>query len=608
MSLEPGSIEETSPLSAATRAVLTRREHRHASVLIYHRDGIAVAPLHRGVEVVVGRDAPADVRIPDASLSRRHARFTQLDASIVVEDLGSTNGTWIAGRQIEREEIRPGDEIVLGSVTARVHVPLAGDGELPGVEGHERFRARLAEEVSRARYFGRRVAVLMVSAGRRNGPHVGRWYPQARAVLRSVDHLALFSEDTAEILLTELSRTEALATATAIAGLKIEGEQPLLVGAALFPDGARSSEELFEVCHAALLKAAPSRPVSCAPDEPFGAASDATSRRDAGHPIAVAPKMRELFEDAARLARSVIPVLILGETGTGKEVVARAIHERGPRRDKPLVYLNCGAVPGQLVENILFGHERGAYTGAAQRQKGIFEAADGGTVMLDEVGELALPFQAALLRVLETKRVQRVGASDEIDVNVRILAATHRDLEAMVDSGAFRRDLLYRLNAMTLVVPPLRERVDEIDLLVDCFLRTAREENGSPVRSIAPAALDRLRRYPWPGNVRELRNAIERAVVIARGSEITERDLPERVRAVDTEGAASSPEPDVPPIAQRGDFKTRMQHHEKHILLSALREAGGNQTEAARRLRMPLRTFAYKLKLHRINRLGHAGE
>jgi transcriptional regulator with PAS, ATPase and Fis domain len=305
--------------------------------------------------------------------------------------------------------------------------------------------------------------------------------------------------------------------------------------------------------------------------------------------------------------------LLHGETGTGKEVVARAIHEQSERRARPMICVNCGAIPLQLLESTLFGHERGAFTGASQQQKGVFEAADQGTVFLDEIGELPAVAQAALLRVLETKRVVRVGSTREVEVDVRVIAATHRDLEAMCETSAFRLDLLYRLNAMTLVIPPLRERPEEIVPLVECFLEQANRDHGRHVRGIDPGALSLLERYPWPGNVRELRNAIERAVVIAEGDMIAPQDLPERVRAATRLGALAPPAVDeredgrASPGQQgaEGDLRASLLRYEADLIVGALRDAGWNQTEAARRLGVPLRTLVHKLKALGIRKVGY---
>ncbi|HWU87534.1 MAG TPA: sigma-54 dependent transcriptional regulator, partial [Kofleriaceae bacterium] len=313
--------------------------------------------------------------------------------------------------------------------------------------------------------------------------------------------------------------------------------------------------------------------------------------------------MKQVMAMVKRLAQSTIAVLIHGETGTGKEVVARAIHEGGPRKKQPLRCINCAAIPGTLIESVLFGHEQGAFTSADKSARGIFEQANGGTVLLDEIGELAASAQAALLRVLETKKVMRVGGDKEIDVDVRVIAATHRDLEAMVEAGRFRQDLLFRLNTMTLRIPPLRERVDEIRPLAERFLKEARRQAGADVRSIDPQALAALEHYPWPGNVRELRNVIERAVVLCEGTSITLAELTERVRgglraSAPDEGAAEGAEGPEP----AGDYKEHVRRFEVDLILRALRKHNGNQTEAAKALNLPLRTLVHKIQTYGIKK------
>jgi DNA-binding NtrC family response regulator len=315
--------------------------------------------------------------------------------------------------------------------------------------------------------------------------------------------------------------------------------------------------------------------------------------------------MRGLFEQVERIAVSSIPVLVTGETGTGKEVIARAIHDRGPRRGRPLCCVNCGAIPSQLVESTLFGHEKGAFTGAGNQHKGVFETADGGTVLLDEIGELPPGAQAALLRVLESKRFTRVGGAAELEVDVRVIAATHRDLDAMAAAGTFRRDLLYRLNAMTLAIPPLRERRGEIPPLAERFLGETAAENTRQMRGIDTTAMALLCSYDWPGNVRELRNVIERAVVLSRDPVITPNDLPDRLRALTEPIASPHPRDETGPIARldteesgatAAALRERVRDFEAAEILAALESAGWNQTLAAQKLQLPLRTLVHKIK------------
>jgi transcriptional regulator with GAF, ATPase, and Fis domain len=609
-------VQVTQASSEPERARERRTQARH-SLLVYHREGAQMVPLHPGASIVVGRAAPSDVTINDVSLSRQHARFTLLDdGQLVVEDLGSTNDTLVDGAPVERVELAPGQEVTLGNVTATFHA-LAADQAAPSsasFAGHDRFRAALEAEVVRAKFFGRRLAVVLVRATDPKTSHVRFWAPRAQALLRPVDRVGLYSDDSVHILLPEAN----LKTATDVAGTLVaalsDGKSPMptvTCGIAIYPDTATHVEELLGESRTAAQRASKSTPIQLATSQE----PRTVDQTDAAAPIvAQSGSMQQLLQTAARVARGNLPVLLRGETGTGKEVLSRYIHEQSSRKGKPLVCVNCAAIPHQLVESTLFGHERGAFTGANTQQKGVFEAGDGGTVFLDEIGELPAAAQAALLRVLETKRFTRVGSTKEINVDVRIVAATHRDLENMVELNQFRQDLLFRLNAITLPIPPLRERTDDIAVLAQRFLEQASEANHTVVRSLDTAAVELLQLYAWPGNVRELKNSIERAVVIALGDILTVDDLPERVRAISlappplprissSDGPSSSASSgEFAMGALSGDFRTRMERLEAELLTHALREAGWNQTEAARQLSMPLRTLVYKIRMHGIRR------
>ncbi|WP_437616481.1 sigma 54-interacting transcriptional regulator [Sorangium sp. So ce834] len=464
-------------------------------LIIYHRHGAETVRLNEGVGVVVGRDPSADVAIPERSLSRRHARFTFQRGDVLIEDLGSTNGTFLSGHRVEQGILKPGDEVVLGEITASLRV--IASAELP---------------------------VLHLDA------------LDARALaprhLPSADNL--------------------MGGPTPVGGVRAVSDEGLVM---------RS------------------------------------------------PAMRPVLETAMRLARSSAPVLLQGETGTGKDVLARLIHEAGPRHKKQLVHVGCSGVPAQLLESTLFGHEADALPGAAQAQEGVFEACAGGTVVLDEVGDLPPSSQAALLRLLDTGRIVRIGSTREIEVDVRIVATTYRDLEALCEAGTFRSDLLYRLNAVPLRIPPLCERREDIGPLAQRFLRQANEAHRRNVRSIDPETLALLEQYPWPGNVRELRSAIERAVVIARGSVITPLDLPESINALAARRLSTPPPPDRPLVeiapTSTGPMiglKAQMDRLETEIILEALRATNGNLAMAARRLRMPLRTLQEKITTHGLKR------
>jgi transcriptional regulator with GAF, ATPase, and Fis domain len=297
------------------------------------------------------------------------------------------------------------------------------------------------------------------------------------------------------------------------------------------------------------------------------------------------------------VAASRIPVILQGETGTGKEVLAQRIHETGPRRDQRIVRVNCGAIPRDLVESTLFGHERGAFTGALQQQKGVFEEAHGGTVFLDEIGELPPAAQASLLRVLEAGAFHRVGSIREIEVDVRIVAATHRDLEAMTEAGTFRADLYYRLSGVIIEIPPLRERRDEVEPLARRFLLAANEANGRRAEGFSPETLALLKAYAWPGNVRELRNVIERAVVVTQGGLIGPEDLPTRVRTGEHRPEAGQGKAAAVADPAPAQAREKVQQFEAHMLQDALSAANWNRTEAAKKLGMAVRTLSYRMKV-----------
>jgi transcriptional regulator with GAF, ATPase, and Fis domain len=502
--------------------------------------------------------------------------------------------------------------VLLGSLPASIFLAADVDAARLGLAGNDAFRSTVDAEIERSRFFERCFALLLVQPLPGRHGHLPRWCARVRREVRPVDRVALYGGSTIEILLPEVAAEQAAEMARALIAPH-EGEPALAAGVAAFPDAGTVADELVEAALAAVRRADPAAPLQTAETHSLRTLAPEGAADEEG-PILQSPAMRSAVELVPRLSRSAIPVLLLGETGAGKEVIARLIHESGSRRPRPLVAVNCGAIPAQLVEGTLFGHEKGSFTGAMAQQKGVFEAADGGTVLLDEVGELPAAAQAALLRVLETKRVVRVGSTREIEVDVRLVAATHRDLEAMCASGAFRSDLYYRISTMVLHVPPLRERREDIPLLAARFLRLAAAAEGGPQRTVDPEALELLVDYPWPGNVRELRNAVERAVVVADGARIGPRDLPERIRARKgaperrTEPAPAEAQGPAVPEASTGSLKERMERFERDTLIAALRAASGSQSEAARLLDVPLRTFQHKIKAHGIRKVYGASE
>jgi DNA-binding NtrC family response regulator len=513
-------------------------------------------------DVVIGRAASSDIPIDHDAVSRRHAIVRRRADRVTIEDLGSRNGTLVNGAAIEGvRRLTAGDAIAIGPMTAVVAISSAARSSRQIATIGE-LEDRLESEVDRAHRYHRSLALVMA-----------RFYGNADAItthierlgvqLRRMDLLAEYSVDEIAIVLPESDRAAAEIVAARVGqagGLRIH------VGIAAFPADGSSSGEL----------------ISAARDRLRGMRRASTAKpslaSELGDDVVISdPQMKQLFELAKRVAASTITVLIAGETGAGKEVVAGAIHRLGPRTAGPYVRLNCASLPESLVETELFGHEKGAFTGASSLKRGFFESAAGGTLFLDEIGELPASMQAKLLRVIENRTITRVGGTQEIEVDVRLICASNRDLEAEVRRGRFREDLYFRISAFVIPVPPLRDRPSEIPLLATQFARDLSADAGG-TGSIDDAAMAILRSYDWPGNVRELRNVIERATVMCGHGRIEPSHLPERVRERSTRGLAGAAA--LGPL----DVRQRVAVVERDAVIQALEANKGNQTHAARQL------------------------
>ena len=511
--------------------------------------------------VVIGRAADCDVRIDDGSISRDHA-VLYLDPPLRIEDHQSANGTWVDDRRLDPSvpvEIRVDQAIRLGTVMVIVQRRAISAPRLRRLRTHEYFESRVEDECDGARPF----AIVHVI-----GDDDARMRELAPSLLAAHDVMASYAPGELELLLPgDPDRGHAIARAleSALEAQGVDGR----VGLATYPRDGR---------------------------EPSQVAGRARARA-AGHVVAIEPgdiviadaRMRALYQLVAQVAAADISVLLQGETGVGKEVFAEAIHRQSARADKPFVKLNCAALQESLIESELFGHERGAFTGATQAKPGLLEIADGGVVFLDEIGELRPALQAKLLRVLDERKLTRVGGLSPRPIDVRIVSATNRDLDDDVRRGVFRQDLLYRLNAMSIIIPPLRERVDEIVPLAGRFMQAIAAKLGRPVPRLTDGAIALLRGHTWPGNVRELRNVIERAMLLASGTTIDVGDLPEDRMRVSSEPRPLPPrraaEPHEPPIAAA----------ERQRILEALEICAGNQTHAANLLGISRRTLINKL-------------
>jgi DNA-binding NtrC family response regulator len=508
--------------------------------------------------VTIGRDPACEIQIDDPSISRKHARI-DLGTAITVEDLGSSNGCELRGKRIaahQRVPLAYDEVLTVGAVgiVIQQHAPVTRQRAL---WGHGYFELRLSEECTRAQRAGSTFGLLRI-----RGRDTEHTVSALSAAVREIDVIGTYAPGEWEVIVVDAAREAIERVATAVR--RLDG---VTVGVAVFPDDGHDAWTLASAVRAQLGH------VDAEPDAP--------------RLSAIGP-MKPLVELIAKVALGDISVLIQGETGTGKEVVAEELHRRSRRAKHPLLKLNCAALPEHLLESELFGHERGAFTGAVVAKPGLLEEADGGSVFLDEIGEMPAGTQAKLLRVLEQREIQRVGALRSKKIDVRFIAATHRDLDAAIAAGTFREDLYFRLAAVTLGVPPLRERTAEIDELIARFSERTARGLGRATPRIAPATRALLHAYHWPGNIRELRNAIERATLLC-DSTIEPEHLPqERMR-----------EPVVVAVAAVAggleEVRAASEALERKAIEGALATAGGNQTVAARALGISRRTLTNKL-------------
>ena len=552
--------------------------------------GTRIVQLPEGAEVTFGRSRAATVPIDSERVSRLHARIARRGGRVTVEDLGSRNGTRVNGSKIDgATELTSGDQIEVGPVTAVISTSSAATARRPRIGSAAHLEERLRAETDRGQRYRRAVGLLMVRLG---GPieAMDAAVERLAAELRPMDTIAEYGPDDIAVLVPELDEAELAETARRLvdAASQAAPGAELRIGLAQFPRHGAAPDELIERARAALRSARGGSGAIVSAPAP-------EARAMAGDLVVADPQMRRVYALVDRVADSPMTVLVVGETGVGKEVVAESLHRRSSRRDRSFVRLNCACLPEGLLESELFGHERGAFTGAERRRTGYFEAADGGTIFLDEIGEITPAVQAKLLRVLEERTLTRVGGTQEISVDVRVVCATNRDLEAEVARGAFREDLFFRISAFTILVPPLRDRRSEIVPLAEHVLaQLAREAGHAPPR-LSPEARAALERYSWPGNVRELRNAVERAIVLQNAGVIELADLPDRLREEPRPGGAG-----IVAVADSGEIDVRQQvaDVERATIQAALDACGGNQTHAARRLGLSRRALIYRMEKH----------
>ncbi len=575
-----GSVDQTASRMGG-RLVGDSATAGSAYLLVVENDSSSIFDLPRAGAVVIGR-GEADLRLTHASVSRRHATIRIDDGVVRVADLGSHNGTRVNGEPVsDARTVASGDVVTVGDVVLVVHF------SVPAVVARVEYpelgwRRRLAEELERAITHGRSLAVIAILGAK----------PDALAAIggavRMIDVLGHADDGHALLLLPETDRDQA----REVIARALEAAPEARAGLALCPNDACDADTILLAARAAARRASPGR---------IAEATEAATRLELGtrHVLLADPAMTRVFALLERLAVSSLPILVTGETGVGKENAAYAVHHWS-KRPGSFIAVNCAALgPESLVESELFGHDKGAFTGATAAKAGLFETASGGTVFLDEVGELPLAIQAKLLRVLENRTVTRLGETRERVVDVRLVAATNRALEDEVQAGRFRQDLYFRLGGAIVILPPLRDRRCEIPVLARQFLADACTRSGRAPMVINPAAMQVLLTYRWPGNVRELRNAMEYVLATAPDDVIEPTDLPERLVGVDAEVEPVPIEAPVAPGAFRA-ISVELRELERRRMAEALAASGGVKTRAAQLIEMPIRTFTLKLKQYRL--------
>jgi DNA-binding NtrC family response regulator len=565
-------------------------------LLVMSPESFLSRPLPASGVVTLGRSSKCGVRIDDPLASREHARLHIAAADgntvVAVEDAQSANGTRVRDQPIAPGElvpILPGEAVVVGATVLMVlrDRPVGGPRRL---WSHVYFECRTEDECAQAGTKGTAFALARIRF--KNAAPWTRVLPILARDLPAQHIFAAYGPKDYEILFTDARPGDPERIIEDLLGALREAGLDGLAALAWYPKDGRSSDALFAHAHVLLRRA------SGAPPREDGSST----------PAAAMQRVREM---AARAASSSINVLVLGETGVGKEVLARLVHRLSPRAKRPMVALNCAGLPETLIESELFGHEKGAFTGAVSAKIGLLESANGGTVFLDEIGDMPLALQSKLLRAIEAREVMPVGALRPRPIDVRFIAATNRDLEAATANGQFRSDLFYRLNGIILPIPPLCERLDEIPDLIASFINDACEDAGRTDRpAVADETLEHLRAYGWPGNIRELKNVIERALVLCDGPEIRPEHLPlEKMRPLPS-AFLTPPAPVRAPGAERESTPTGgmpvindpRKAAERDRIVAALATCVSNQTRAARLLGMSRRTFVSKLDYYGIPR------
>jgi DNA-binding NtrC family response regulator len=551
--------------------------------------------------VLLGRSPKANVRLRNTSASREHAKIVLVDGRAQLVDLGSRNGTLLNGAAIDgARPLGSGDVVTIGD--AVVVMRCARPARSRQILDIGELRRRIEEEIERSLRHDRPTTVMAVQLGAVCAREIVA--SALERELAGTDFAGFEAEDRILALLPEADAAAAEHVANRLIDtLQAAGAAPKL-GVAMAPADGCDADTLVASARAATEVAQPGQVAT--------AAEAVTTLEIGGRRTLLADAaMVRVFDLIRRLAATDLPVLVTGETGAGKESAARALHEWSARAKRPLVTLNCAAVPESLVESELFGYERGAFSGAAAPKPGLLEHGSGGTVFLDEIGDLSASAQAKILRAIETRKILRLGDVREREVDIRLVAATHKDLQAEVKAGRFRQDLYYRLAAATVILPPLRERPREVLALSRAFLADACARAGREEMELSAEAMELFTRYAWPGNVRELKNVVDYIAATVGARIVEPRHLPAPLSPPSPLRAESPPLTPAPatPAAPAAEGPSRtfrplaeeVRELERTRIAEALAAVGGVQTRAAEALHMPLRTFVLKM-----NRYGLA--
>lgn len=562
-----------------------RPDESCVSLLVISADSLATFPLPADGAVLIGRGSECDVSLVDRQASRRHARLLIGD-TFQLEDLGSRNGTFVRESAIAAAVPVPlslGESVRIGETVLVLQRATRSLG-LQRMWTHPYFENRLRDACTRAEPGDTSFALVRMHLTRSVG-----WMSVVPLLARDLpdNHsFAAYGPNEFELLLTGGPDEVAALVDTVRRSLEDAGI-PIQVGTAWYPRDGRSADALFDRANADL------RPDSAPPPM---------------LPATLSPAMMGVYQQALKAAKSNINVLLLGEMGVGKEVVARLIHDQSARSKRLYQALNCAGLPETLIESELFGHVRGAFTGATHERKGLLEQANGGTVLLDEIGDMPISIQGRLLRAIENREVRPVGSSQSRPIDVRFIASTNRPIEGAAAAATFRQDLLFRLNTITIRIPPLRERREEILSLARVFLDAAAAETKGTPPTISTAAASALGRYAWPGNVRQLKNVMVRALALCEGDAILLEHLPDELQGDGTAAHETRAPRPVPPPS--GHASSHASTHapspddspEKRQMVEALEKCLWNQSKAATLIGMPRRTFIAKMARYGIPR------